>query len=73
MQSGHVAASILWALTRVHSDSLKIRDRAFDERFGSSAVREAIVRGEDPDRAMDAQAALVEQFVAGSRRYRLYN
>jgi uncharacterized protein YbbC (DUF1343 family) len=73
VQSGHVAASILWALTRVHSDSLKIRDRAFDERFGSSAVREAIVRGEDPDRAMDAQAALVEQFVAGSRRYRLYN
>jgi len=63
---------VLWALTRVHSDSLKIRDRAFDERFGSTAVREAIVRGADPDQAMESQRRMVDQFLAGSRRYLLY-
>jgi uncharacterized protein YbbC (DUF1343 family) len=72
VQSGHVAAAILWALTRAHSDSLKIRDRTFDERFGSAAVREAIVRGADPDQAMASQRAGVEQFMAASRRYFLY-
>src|SRR6185436_4247953 len=72
VQSGHVAAAILWALNRAHSDSLKIRDRVFDERFGSAAVREAIMRGADPDQAMASQRVPVEQFLAGSRRYLLY-
>ena len=72
VRSGHVAAAVLWALTRVHPDSLKIRDPAFDERFGSSVVREAIVRGADPDQAMESQRRMVEQFMVGSRRYLLY-
>jgi len=72
VRSGHVAAAILWALVKAHPDSLKIRDRTFDERFGSSAVREAIVRGADPDQAMNSQRVPVEQFMAGSRRYILY-
>jgi len=72
VQSGHVAAAILWALNRAHSDSLKIRDRVFDERFGSAAVREAIMRGADPDQAMASQRLPIEQFLAGSRRYLLY-
>ena len=72
VRSGHVAAAVLWALVRANADSLKIRDRTFDERFGSTAVREAIVRGEDPDRAMESQRRMVEQFLAGSRRYLLY-
>jgi len=72
VRSGHVAAAVLWALTRVHPDSLKIGDRTFDERFGSTSVREAIVRGADPDQAMESQRRLVEQFLAGARRYLLY-
>ena len=72
VRSGHVAAALLWALTRVHADSLKIRDRAFDERFGSTTVREAIVRGADPDQAMASQRAAVDRFIAASRRYLLY-
>jgi uncharacterized protein YbbC (DUF1343 family) len=72
VQSGHVAAAILWALTRLHSDSLEIRDHAFDERLGSAAVREAIVRGADPDQAMASERPAVEQFMTASRRYLLY-
>jgi uncharacterized protein YbbC (DUF1343 family) len=72
VQSGHVAAAILWALTRLHSDSLKIRDHAFDERFGSAAIREAIVRGADPDQAMASERTAVDQFITASRRYLLY-
>jgi uncharacterized protein YbbC (DUF1343 family) len=72
VRSGHVAAAILWALARAHPDSLKIRDRAFDERFGSTTVREAIVRGADPDRAMEAQRGVVDHFLTGARRYFLY-
>jgi hypothetical protein len=67
-----VSAAILWALVRAHPDSLKIRDRTFDERFGSTAVREAIVRGMDPDRAMELQRGPVERFEAAARRYLLY-
>src|SRR4051812_36770856 len=55
VRSGHIAATILWALRRVHADSLRINDRTFDERLGSSAVREALIRGVDPDQAMDSQ------------------
>jgi uncharacterized protein YbbC (DUF1343 family) len=72
VRSGHVSAAILWALVRAHPDSLKIRDRTFDERFGSTAVREAIVRGMDPDRAMELQRGPVERFEAAARRYLLY-
>ena len=73
IRSGHVAAAILWALVRVHPDSFTINDRTFDERFGSTAVRAAIVRGADPEQAMTAQGPAVEQFMAASRRYILYH
>lgn len=73
VQSGHVAAAVLWALHRVHADSLKLRGEVFDERFGSTSVREAIVRGADPDQAMATQRSQVDQFMTGARRYLLYH
>lgn len=72
VQSGHVAAAVLWALDRVHHDSLKIRQLTFDERFGSAAMREAILAGTDPARAMDMQRVPVARFLDNARRYFLY-
>jgi len=72
VRSGRLGAAILWALHRVNGDSLKITARTFDERFGSTAVRQAIIGGEDPDRALERQQAAVERFLAGASRYRLY-
>jgi uncharacterized protein YbbC (DUF1343 family) len=72
VQSGHVAAAILWALDRVNHDSLKLRPQTFDERFGSTAVRQAILAGADPAAAMDAQRLPVARFLDDARRFFLY-
>jgi len=72
VQSGRVSAAILWAILQANRDSLRISTRAFDERFGSHAVREAIVGGTDPDVAFDAQRAEVQRFSRSADRFRLY-
>jgi uncharacterized protein YbbC (DUF1343 family) len=72
IQSGHVSASILWAILKTNRDSLVISDRAFDERFGSSAARQALMRGEDPDAVMNRQQAAVASFLQSAARFRLY-
>lgn len=72
VQSGRVAAAILWAVLAANRDSLRISTRVFDELFGSRAIREAVVAGADPDVAFDAQRSAVEQFLRGARRFRLY-
>lgn len=72
VETGRLGAAILWALVRVNHDSLVIRPRTFDERFGSTAAREAIVRGADPDSVVDAQRAAVDDFLAHARKYRIY-
>jgi uncharacterized protein YbbC (DUF1343 family) len=69
---GRVGAAILWAVLRSNRDSLRIDAPRFDERFGSTAVREAIVAGADPDVALRPQQPEVEQFLARARRFRLY-
>lgn len=72
VQSGQVAAAVLWAIDRANHDSLKIRQPTFDERFGSAAVRQAILSGTDPSRAMDGQKAPVAQFLNEARKFWLY-
>lgn len=72
VQSGRLGAAILWALVQANRDSLVIRARTFDERFGSTAAREAIMRGADPDSVIDAQQGAVDAFLAHARTYRLY-
>jgi hypothetical protein len=68
-----LSANILWALLQANRDSFRISTRAFDERFGSRVVREAIVGGTDPDVAFDVQRAAVEQFSRAAQRFRLYH
>jgi uncharacterized protein YbbC (DUF1343 family) len=72
VQSGRVSAAILWSLLQANRDSLRLSTRAFDERFGSHVMREAIVAGTDPDVAFDAQRAVVDQFVRNVQQFRLY-
>jgi len=72
VQSGHLAAAILWALVRVNRDSLVVRARAFDERFGSTVGREALMRGADPDVVMSEQRNAVAAFARQAERFRLY-
>jgi uncharacterized protein YbbC (DUF1343 family) len=72
VQSGRLSAAILWAIVQTNRDSLRISTRAFDERFGSRAIREAILAGTDPDMAFDSQRAAVEQFLRGAARFRIY-
>lgn len=72
VQSGQIAAAVLWAIDRANHDSLKVRQPTFDERFGSTAVRQAILSGTDPQRAMDAQRGPVAQFLSEARKFWLY-
>ena len=72
VESGKVGAAILFVLQQVHHDSLKIRERTFDERFGSVAVRRAIMIGTDPAVAMIPQRAMVDDFEWRAKRFYLY-
>jgi len=72
VQSGHIAAALLWAINRVNHDSLRVNSGAFDERFGSAAAREAIMRGDDPNAAMELQRKAVAAFLQGAQRFLLY-
>jgi hypothetical protein len=49
-----------------------IRDATFDARFGPPALREALMRGEDPDSVIDSQLPAVVEFEQRTRKYRLY-
>ena len=72
VQPGRVAAAILWAVALANRDSLRISARTFDERFGSAAIREAIVNGTDPDVAFARGRPAVEDFLLAAQRYHLY-
>ena len=70
--AGRTGAAVLWAVARANADSLVVRGATFDERFGRPAMREALLRGEDPDvvvaRDDEAVAAWLRQVVP----YRIY-
>ena len=52
---GRTGAAILWALARDRAATrCVVRAATFDERFGSPAMREALLRGEDPDASYGA-------------------
>lgn len=72
VQSGQVAAALLWAIDRANHDSLKLRQPTFDERFGSATVRQMILAGTDPAAAMDSQRIPVARFLDEARRFYLY-
>ena len=67
-----VGAALLWAIGKTSADSLKIRAGAFDDRLGSAAVREALLRGEDPDAVLDRELPAVIAFRERVKPFLLY-
>lgn len=72
VQPARIGAAILWALSRLQKDSLRLNAKGFDERMGSARVREAILAGADPDAVMDRQLPGVVAFERDARRIHLY-
>jgi len=69
---GRVSAAILWAVNRLHSDSLVIRGPTFDHRFGTARAREALLRGDDPDSVVDREVPAVVEFEQRARKFLIY-
>ncbi|HWL39851.1 MAG TPA: DUF1343 domain-containing protein [Gemmatimonadaceae bacterium] len=72
LQSARVGASLLWAIRRTAGDRLTIQNRAFDLRLGSPSVREALLRGEDPDAIIDREYIAAYAFREKTRQYLIY-
>lgn len=72
VQPARVGAAVLWALGRVHRDSLQIDGPGFDLRMGSARVREALLGGADPDAVLDRVLPAVIAFEKDARRFYLY-
>lgn len=69
---GRTAAAILSAVHLAAPESLVVRARVFDERFGRPAMREAILAGEDPDVVVARDSAAVSAWWRAVARYRIY-
>jgi uncharacterized protein YbbC (DUF1343 family) len=72
LQSVRVAATLLWAINKTAGSRLTIDNRGFDLRFGSPRVREALLRGEDPDVLIDREYKSAYAFREGTRQYLIY-
>ena len=72
MQPSRVGAALLWAIAKTSGSDLKLNNRTFDLRFGSPRVREALLRGEDPDAVIDREYRSAFEFRERTRRYHLY-
>jgi uncharacterized protein YbbC (DUF1343 family) len=70
--AGRTGAALLWALARTSRDSLVVHDRAFDERFGRPPMREALLRGEDPDSVVARDDEAVARWRRELAPFRLY-
>jgi uncharacterized protein YbbC (DUF1343 family) len=69
---GRTSAALLWAIRRVAAESLVVRGPAWDDRFGRPAMREAIMRGEDPDVVVARDSAAVQAWWRNVAQYTLY-
>lgn len=67
-----IGAALFWAIARISGDSLRVRDAAFDDRFGAARVRAALLRGEDPDTVLDRELPAAIAFREAVRPYLLY-
>ncbi len=72
MQPSRLGAALLWAINKTSGANLTLNTSAFDHRFGSAPIREALMRGDDPDGVIDRELAEVFQFRERVRKYLLY-
>jgi hypothetical protein len=71
-QAARAGAAIVWALRRLHPDSLRIVDASFDLRMGSAPIRQALLRGADPDEVIDGEVSKVVAWQQRVRKHLLY-
>jgi len=71
-EAGTVSVAILSVVHAMHPDSLRINNSTFDLRFGNAAIREAIMRGEDPLPLMARERAAAAEWATRMRRYWIY-
>jgi uncharacterized protein YbbC (DUF1343 family) len=67
-----IGAALLWAIQRTSPDSLRLRNAGFDDRFGAARIREALLRGEDPDTVLDRELPATIAFREAVRPFLLY-
>ncbi|MBE3075446.1 MAG: hypothetical protein IMZ75_10970 [Actinobacteria bacterium] len=67
-----MGATLLWAIHKTAGDKLTINNLAFDLRFGSPALREALLRGEDPDGLIDREYKAAYGFRDATRQFLIY-
>ena len=72
LQAVRVGATLLWAINMTAGSKLTIDNRGFDLRFGSPRVREALLRGEDPDVLIDREYKSAYAFRERTRQYLIY-
>ena len=72
LQAARVGAALLWAISKTAGSKLTIRNRDFDLRFGSPSVREALLRGVDPDVLIDREYRSAYAFREATRQYLIY-
>ena len=72
LQAARVGAALLWAINKTAGTKLTIQPRAFDLRFGSPPVREALLRGVDPDVLIDREYKAAYAFRESTRQYLIY-
>ena len=68
-----VGAALLWAIAKTSPSELTFRVQRFDDLFGAARLREALVRGEDPDTVMDRELPSVAVFREMVKPYLLYH
>ncbi|HYU53501.1 MAG TPA: hypothetical protein VEK37_11175, partial [Gemmatimonadaceae bacterium] len=72
LQAARVGASLLWAIRKTAGTKFTVRDRDFDLRFGSPLVRQALLRGDDPDALIDKEYRAAYAFRESTRQYLIY-
>jgi len=72
LQAARVGATLLWAIRRTGGAHLEIRDHEFDLRFGSPQLRQALLRGDDPDVLIDREYRAAYAFRERTRQYLIY-
>lgn len=72
LQTARLCGALLAAVHRVHPTQLTLQLPRFDRLFGSVAVREAILAGQDPDAVIDRTYGPAYAFRERVRPYLLY-
>jgi uncharacterized protein YbbC (DUF1343 family) len=72
LQAARVGAALLWAINKTAGSKLTIQNREFDLRFGSPSVRQALLRGDDPDVLIDREYKSAYAFREATRQYLIY-